>query len=48
MAKNLRPSILDEMGLSKAIEFYLNDFVATNKIIVLIHSILSKEDLIYT
>jgi signal transduction histidine kinase len=32
MAKNLRPSILDEMGLSKAIEFYLNDFVAANNI----------------
>lgn len=32
MAKNLRPSILDEMGLCKAIEFYLNDFVAKYKI----------------
>jgi len=27
MVKNLRPSILDELGLSKAIEFYLSEFV---------------------
>jgi len=32
MAKNLRPSILDEMGLSKAIEYYLNDIVVKNGI----------------
>ena len=27
MVKNLRPSILDELGLSKAIEFYISEFV---------------------